>query len=218
MNVRLRDQLPLIGISSAIVLIAVVMVVSSLRAPELPAYVPTIAQPRPVGKALVGPLQYTIDAATDDGWHFFNFSVGAEVPESDALGWDLAFRRFNIIANGGRGFSGTGGILDLGLAHLDTSGSVPASGYHATEAGRDSINQGAVRWYDYGFTTHVLTSRAHAYAIRTADDRYAKLEIMSYYCPGARPGCVTFRYVYQGDGSRSLPTLYPDTSAEPGSP
>ena len=38
----------------------------------------------------------------------------------------------------------------------------------------------------------------------TADGRYAKLQLLSYYCPGARPGCLTFRYVYQGAGGRSL--------------
>ncbi len=42
------------------------------------------------------------------------------------------------------------------------------------------------------------------YAIRTADGRYAKVEIVGYYCPGAEPGCLTLRYVYQGDGSRRL--------------
>jgi hypothetical protein len=42
------------------------------------------------------------------------------------------------------------------------------------------------------------------YALRTADGRYAKLEILSYYCPGAMPGCVTFRYVYQGAGGTEL--------------
>ena len=37
--------------------------------------------------------------------------------------------------------------------------------------------------------------------VRTADGRYAKLEILGYYCPGAHPGCLTFRYVFQGDGT-----------------
>jgi hypothetical protein len=27
---------------------------------------------------------------------------------------------------------------------------------------------------------------------------------VGYYCPGGQPGCVTFRYVYQGDGSRAV--------------
>jgi len=29
----------------------------------------------------------------------------------------------------------------------------------------------------------------------------AKIELLSYYCARGEPGCVTFRYVYQGDGS-----------------
>jgi hypothetical protein len=39
------------------------------------------------------------------------------------------------------------------------------------------------------------------WAVRTADGRYAKLEMVGYYCPGPQPGCPTFRYVYQGDGT-----------------
>jgi hypothetical protein len=40
--------------------------------------------------------------------------------------------------------------------------------------------------------------------VRTADGRYAKLELVSYYCPRSQPGFVTLRYVYQGDGSRNV--------------
>jgi hypothetical protein len=39
------------------------------------------------------------------------------------------------------------------------------------------------------------------WAVRAAAGRYAKIEIVGYYCPGPRPGCLTFRYVYQGNGS-----------------
>ncbi len=41
-------------------------------------------------------------------------------------------------------------------------------------------------------------------AVRTADGRFAKVQILGYYCSGPRAGCLTFRYVYQGDGSRVL--------------
>jgi hypothetical protein len=50
----------------------------------------------------------------------------------------------------------------------------------------------------------VLTPKPHVWAVRTADGRYAKLEMLGYYCPGAQPGCPTFRYVYQGDGSTAV--------------
>jgi hypothetical protein len=80
----------------------------------------------------------------------------------------------------------------------------PIDGWHATVAASDSTNPAIERWYDYGFLSHLLTPRPRVYAVRTADGRYAKLKILSYYCPGASPGCMTFRYVFQGDGSRSF--------------
>jgi len=27
---------------------------------------------------------------------------------------------------------------------------------------------------------------------------------VGYYCPGPQPGCPTFRYVYQGDGTTRM--------------
>ena len=65
-------------------------------------------------------------------------------------------------------------------------------------------NDALRRWYRYGFFSHLLTPAGNVYAIRTADLRYAKLEILSYYCPGPVAGCLTFRYVYQPDGTVRL--------------
>jgi len=53
------------------------------------------------------------------------------------------------------------------------------------------------------------------WAVRTADGRYAKLEMVGYYCPGARPGCPTFRYVYQGDGSTAVDVPSTRTAQSP---
>jgi len=46
--------------------------------------------------------------------------------------------------------------------------------------------------------THLLTSKGHVYAVRTAAGRYAKLALLAYYCKDAGTACVTFRYVYHG--------------------
>jgi len=180
---------------------AVVLVALSLRRPELPSFPPTPPHAREVGQVLDGPHVYTVDTGTAGGWHFFDFSMGSEVERPGPLEWDLAFRRFNVLANGGTGFGGAGGIVDMGEMALDSIESVPTLGYTQSDAGRDSINTAVARWYDYGFSTHVLSPKGRVYAVRTADGRYAKMEILSYYCPGARPGCVTIRYFYQGDGS-----------------
>jgi hypothetical protein len=41
---------------------------------------------------------------------------------------------------------------------------------------------------------HVLRPEPRTFAVRTAAGRHAALEFVSYYCPGAQPGCVTMRY------------------------
>jgi hypothetical protein len=73
-----------------------------------------------------------------------------------------------------------------------------------SRARSDSTNAAIERWYDYSWTSHVLRPRPRVWAVRTADGRHAKLEILSYYCPGATPGCPTFRYVYAGGGGTEV--------------
>lgn len=185
-------------IAAVLVVATVVLVALSLRRPAVGEYVPTPAQPREIGPELVGPDTVTVDASDPDRWVFFDFSRGSVIEEPAPTGWDLAFRRFHVIANGGGGFAGEGGILDLGPVAFDSVETVPVAGYRATEARSDSTNPAIARWYDYGWTSHLLTPKPGVYAVRTADGRHAKLELLGYYCVEARPGCVTFRYVYQG--------------------
>src|SRR2546429_427209 len=89
---------------------------------------------------------------------------------------------------------------------FDAVRAVPADASAANEGRAEPRNPAIAAWYRYGFFSHVLSPRPHVWAVRTADARYAKLEIVGYYCPGARPGCLTFRYVYQGDGSTRVET------------
>lgn len=195
------------GVTLVLVAAAVAMVVFSLQRPRVEEYLPTTSDPAPVGDSLVGPAVYTVDASSSRGWIFFDFSRGSVVEDPGPTEWDLAFQRFHIVANGGSGFDGRGGLLDLGAVPFDSVGVVPADGYVASESGRDTTNVATSEWYDYSFTSHLLTPRPRTYAVRTADGRYAKLEVVGYYCPGARPGCMTFRYAYQGDGSRTVAEL-----------
>ncbi|MBI2207627.1 MAG: HmuY family protein [Candidatus Rokubacteria bacterium] len=186
------------------VVVAVVLVALTLRPAEVPTYEPTPPRPRDAGTALVGPVLYTVDATDTHRRRHFSFRVGATVDATPATGWDLAFRRYEIIANGGRGFLGRGGARDLGAVDFDSVATVPADGYTENEGRNDPRNTALTRWYAYGFFSHLLEPKGHVWAIRTADGRYAKMEIVSYYCPGSRPGCVTLRYVFQGDGSTAV--------------
>ena len=192
------------AIIAALLVGAVAFVTASLRRPEPPTFAPTPIARRPAGEALVGPERITIDASDDRAWRAFDFSRGSRIEDPGQLEWDLAFRRHRIIINGGPGFAGRGGAVDLGEVSFDSVTTAPSEGYIPNVAGRDTVHPLLDNWYDYGFTTHVLTPKPRVYVIRTADGHYAKIRIVSYYCPGARPGCTTFRYVYQGDGSRSF--------------
>ena len=177
--------------ATAVAAVAVTLVALTLRQPDVPTYALTPPAPRDAGAALVGPVLYTVDATIADAWRNFSFRLGAVV---DGRG-DLAFKRYAIVAGLGAG------IRDLGETTFDQVRAVPADGYQGNEGAAEPRNPAIAAWYRYGFFTHVLTPKPHVWAVRMADGRYAKLEMVGYYCPGPQPGCPTFRYVYQGDGT-----------------
>jgi hypothetical protein len=194
----------LVAAGVAIVAAAVTLVVLSLREPTVAMYAPTPPAPRDTGAALVGPILYTVDATGAEPWRYFAFRQGSVIENPGPRDWDLAFRRYEIIANGGPSFAGAGGALDLGAVSFAAVTAVPETGYQVTAGGSEPRNPALARWYSYGYFSHLLNPKPRVWAVRTADGRYAKLEIVGYYCPRSRPGCVTFRYVYQGDGSRNV--------------
>jgi hypothetical protein len=193
-----------ITIIGFLVVAAVVFVASSLRRPTPLTFYPiSDIDPQEVGDRLVGPSVHTVDGRVD-GFTYFDFSRGSVVESPSRLGWDLAFQRFNILANGGPDFAGQGGILDLGAGSLDSLTVVPTSGYAANTAGREVSNAATADWYEYSWTSHVLSPKPKLFAVRTADGRYAVFEILSYYCPTAQAGCTTIRYRYQGAGGTAF--------------
>lgn len=196
-----RDRIAL-AVVSLLLMAAVVLVGASLRAPEIETFAPTPPDPVEQGDLRVGPRTVTVDAS--GAWRYFDFSRGSVVEGPGPLDWDVAFSRFRILTNGGAGFGGQAGVLPLGHVPFDSVTRVPDGGYTRVAEAADSVNPALERWYDYSFTSHLLRPKPVVYALRTADGRYAKLEILGYYCPGAQPGCVTFRYVYQGDGGTDV--------------
>lgn len=199
-----RSRLPVVLVVGTVVLAAVIFVAVSLQRPEPPTFAPSPTEPEPPGERLVGPRTFTVDASDPDRWRFFSFSRGTVVDSPGPLEWDLAFRRFRIIVNGGERFTGIGGVKNLGEVPLDSVPVLPEGGYEGTRVRTDSVAPVLERWYDYSFFSHLLSPRSDLYAVRTADGRYALMEIMGYYCPGAQPGCVTIRYLYQGAGGREM--------------
>lgn len=193
-----RPPILVLALAGAFVLLVASLLIGSFTKPALPPYTVTDAPPALVGDTLAGPVTYTLDASAGDIWRRFSFTRTAVVDSTTP--WDIAFRRNHIIAAPGGG----GGIADLGAVPFDSVREVPADGYVATELGRDTANAGVGKWYAYSMLSHLLTPKGHVYAVRSADGRYAKVEILAYYCRPVGAACYTFRYAFQGNGSRRV--------------
>ena len=189
------------------------LVAMGLRRSAPETFVPTSLERQPAGGRLVGPRLFTVDASAADRWQFFSFEDGSVVQNPGPRGWDLAFRRFRVIVNGGVGFAGDGGVAELRTASLDSVTVAPGGDYVVNTARTDTTNAVLEEWYDYSYISHLLSPRPTVYAVRTAEGRYALLQFVGYYCPGAVPGCVTFRYMYQGGGGVSMGKDLPEGPA-----
>ena len=190
-----RPPILVLVMGGAFVLLVASLLIGSLARPEFPPFSLTPARPMAVGDTLVGPATYTLDASATGRWRTFDFGRNAAV---DSGPWDIAFRRFHLIAAPG------GGIVDIGVVPFDSVRELPAGGYLPNTDASDTTNPGVGKWYSYSMLSHLLTTKHHVYGIRTSGAKYAKLELLAYYCKDAGTACITFRYAYQGDGSRRV--------------
>ena len=190
-----RPPILVLAMGGAFLLLVISLLIGSLTRPELPPYGLTTPHPARAGDSLLGPATYTLDAAATDRWRRFDFGRNSAVESGP---WDIAFRRFHVISAPG------GGIVDLGVVPFDSVRELPVAGYVANIVAPDTTNPGVGKWYTYSMLTHLLMSKHHVYGVRTAGGRYAKLELLAYYCREVGTACVTFRYAYQGDGTRRV--------------
>ena len=170
------------------------VVVSSMMPREALVFEPTPIGPTPAAIQTLLHDTVTIDSQEQTTWRFFDFDRASIVLPPDTAGWDLAIRRFAVIA--------ADAVADMGPAVFDEVTEAPAAGFVVTSFGRDTVNAAIDRWYSYSMVSHLLEPNGHVYVVRTRESRFAKLEFLSYYCPGVVAGCLTFRYVFQPDGGR----------------
>jgi hypothetical protein len=164
-----------------------------------------------VGQHLVGPVVYTIDARSKEVWMYFDFSRGAVVAVQDPKtdDWDLAVQRYVIKTNGGAtNPAGHSALLGLEKHEFATLTRVPEEADFVSDVRTKnrlySFNPVIDKWYNYSYLANVLAPKPVVYIVRTQDGKYAKMRLLSYYCKGGEAGCLTFEYVYQGDGSTNL--------------
>ncbi len=178
-----RSVLQTVPLPLAIVFVLFVVVLGyvitrSLVRRDSPTF--TLRSPRPSGLTQPGPPDtVTIDTADPEVWRYVDLDRGRYLVPPDTAAWDLALRRYQLRTRGA--------MPDTGSVPFDSAG-VPRIAW-------DSIGPGLIgKWYRYSMVSHLLEPKGLVYFIRTDQERIAKLEILSYYCPGLTPGCLTFRY------------------------
>lgn len=161
----------------------------------------------PKNSNLMRPMGVLINASSDKEWAYFDFSRGRQVKIFDktSLEWDLAFRRGKIVTNGGAtNRIGKAGILPMGEVDFDLVAEVPIKQYVQDISTRtETENPALLKWYRYNYFTHKLTAKKEIYSVRTADNKYAKVQFMGFYCSNDQAGCIQMKYVYQ-DNSTNL--------------
>ena len=179
--------------------------------PASATYSPTPPRSVETIEHLTEPIVYTVDARSDNVWIYFDFSRGAVVPVLDPKedAWDLAFKRYVVKTNGGRSNpAGQGAVLKLRGRDLVAVSEVPADVEFQADVHPKTrlhpFNPVLEKWYNYSYLANVLAPKPEVYVIRTQEGKYAKMRMLSYYCTGNVAGCMTFEYVYQGDGSTRL--------------
>lgn len=158
--------LPLLAGFGVFVAVLAYLVVVSLTRRDAPTFAPSPAERvRPAQWARTGDT-LTLDATRADAWTYASLAEGRALAPADTAAWDVAVQRYRVRASGG--------VTDLAPA-----------GAPRRELGR---------WYRYSFVTHLLESAGRTYVVRGANGRSWRVQVVSYYCPGVRAGCLTLRY------------------------
>lgn len=145
---------------------------------------------------------------------FYSLSEGKEIPLSDSATtrWDFGVNLATIILNSNASGPGQAGVI-VRAGNYESATSAPTEGYaYDTTFMKLAINSNPFSpgaWYDYVPATHAFSPKAGLYFIlKTADGKYAKLEILEVKYADYEPGAMypknliyKFRYTYQSNGS-----------------
>jgi len=139
--------------------------------------------------------------------------------DSATTKWDVGFRGTTIITNGGTSGPGNGGAF-VWLGAYDYLTTIPADSTFKTDnAPNYAITTGSGKgWYNYNGATNLVNPiPGRVLVIRTANGKFAKIEILNYYKGGVTPDAsasdedkvmkqryYNYRFQYQPDGSKNF--------------
>ena len=181
------------------------------------------------GEETVEPLaerMVTLSRKTSYGndWIYFSLSEGKELAGIDEtnresnLKWDLAFNRYNVRTNSGVSGKGQGGAMDAGKKELKDVTVVPEGEFVVDEMAKitskftgtgveeieSPLNKKLGEAIKFAGPPPTYTPSEHVYIVKTADGKYAKVKVLSFYNDEGKSGYVQFSYVYQPNGSKNF--------------
>lgn len=149
-----------------------------------------------------GVVRTTVDASDESAWVMLDLDGPSELA-GDAPGWELGFQRFAIIVNGG--VSGSEGVEVAWVEGVAFESLVELpEGLSWTSDAADGDDDDSdpdlafVDWYDYDFTTHLLSPKDRVYLIRKGEGTLFKLQIADYYSEQGTGGFVQFYWAPLG--------------------
>jgi len=178
-----------------------------------------------------GVVETLVDATSETEWRYLDLETGLAVTPADPANsdaWDLGFRRYNLITNGGVSGSGGGAAVRLPDVAFEGLTEAPETGWMADAAdiaedndtGPDTAFNGGVEsvndWYDYDSASHRLSPRAVTFAVRSTLGNFFKIEMLGYYDDVGTPGMLRFRWARIGGGEAMLPDAGPIVRTDAG--
>jgi hypothetical protein len=142
---------------------------------------------------------------------YFSLVSGKDVPAADAktANWDVAFSKTTIAVNGGTSGPGKGGALVIEKPFEQIT-EAPKDGYKTDgDAGYAIPGGSGNSWYKYDMGVHaILPIVGRTILLRTAEGKFAKIEIISYYkgapedVPTEESSYFTFRYALADENGK----------------
>lgn len=142
-----------------------------------------------------GLTESVVDSRDAEAWIYLDLDARKEVTAADP-GWDLAFRRFNIMLNGGVSGSGNVDLAIDDVGGIEGLTQAPSGPWYTDQADGDdedtlpdlAFTSASEGWFDYEVATHVLTPKDRVYFVRSTAGASFKLQITDYYNEARTPG------------------------------
>ena len=155
--------------------------------------------------------ELVIDSTADESWVYFDLETYLENPESlesslsadleSVSGWDIAFKRYQIMSNGGVSGSGEVEIAIIKDQDYESVEQAPSADYQVDaedseadeDANPDYVFNQADAWYSYDISTHTLKTKEYVYVIKSTQENYFKVSVDDYYNEVGDSGYIKMR-------------------------